>query len=147
MKPCTYCGRENEAAATHCGECGTEFTATVAEAELVQPRDSSTLKTFITIVGVMFLGVSLYLLSFGPVFRWTATVTNAPPPGVPTATPSNGATVVYTSISIPGWVGVIYYPAFRLMGGNAGTLGDLYHRYIEWWEKPSPLRSPTAGRN
>ena len=26
MKKCAYCGRQSEAAATHCGECGTEFT-------------------------------------------------------------------------------------------------------------------------
>ena len=96
MKPCTYCGRENEAAATHCGECGTQFAATIAEVEPVQPRDSGTLKAFINIVGVMFLGVILYLLSFGPVLRWTATITNTPPPAAGT-----GGTIVYTqNISI-----------------------------------------------
>ncbi len=29
MKHCTYCGRENEDHALHCGECGTEFVALV----------------------------------------------------------------------------------------------------------------------
>jgi hypothetical protein len=32
MKPCSYCGRENEAAALRCAECGKEFEAEPAEA-------------------------------------------------------------------------------------------------------------------
>ena len=31
MKVCSYCGRENDAAVTHCFECGTEFVAERAD--------------------------------------------------------------------------------------------------------------------
>jgi len=44
MKKCSYCGRENEDAATVCGECGTEFKAPEMspeeEAKLKDPAEA-----------------------------------------------------------------------------------------------------------
>jgi hypothetical protein len=139
VKPCSYCGRENEDTATHCGGCGTEFAAAADETKpgrLIVPRG---LRTFLTIVGVMFLGITLYLLSFGPVLRWTGRIMTTPPPAALTAISTNGTTIVsVTTMSFPLWVGVVYHPAHSLMLGNAGTFSDLYNRYIEWWQKKSP---------
>ena len=62
----------------------------------------------------------LYLLSFGPVSRFTATTTVT----------SSGVMTLRTT-RYPVWVSILYYPAFalRFAGG-----GNLYARYIAWWE-------------
>jgi hypothetical protein len=41
MKSCSYCGRENEDAATHCKECGEEFVPVESvDPELTDPAGS-----------------------------------------------------------------------------------------------------------
>jgi hypothetical protein len=41
MKTCSYCGRENEDAATHCQECGEEYLPIEkADSQLTNPTES-----------------------------------------------------------------------------------------------------------
>lgn len=82
------------------------------------------------LVGIVVAGVTLYLLSFGPVGRYYGrTTTVATPP--PTVS-AGGQTVVMTSVrtlTYPGWVGVVYYPAMILRGNR------LYGSYLQWWDE------------
>ena len=123
MRACSYCGRENPDAAEACNEGGTKLenlpTRPNEPATEVAPASElfdSTLK----IVGRILVVVLFYLLSFGPVSRFTRTV----------IVTSSGVETVCT-VTYPVWVSTLYYPTFalRFAGGD-----NLYARYITWWE-------------
>lgn len=131
MKTCAYCGRASSQEATHCQECGTELAEPV-EAKPSPPRDWTWLRYVLAYTGVLFLVGLLYLLSAGPVSRYTGTVIS---PG--TNTPATGVAVTRV-VRYPLAVGVFYYPAFSLAHGPyRGSLAALYRRYVQWWEEPS----------
>lgn len=71
MKPCTYCGRENEGAAVHCIECGTNLQVSPSDslgpvsirhrfAELVA-RMTKNQKRAIVWLGVLLTAVVIYI--------------------------------------------------------------------------------------
>ena len=130
MKPCSYCGRENQDEASSCRECGTEFVVLTLDAEPVERLPFGWLRFALRCFGLFVAIVCFYLLSLGPVTRYFCTTTRTPVVAGPTAT---GATMVQTvSRTYPGWVGIVYNPAFALQYG--GGFGSLYSRYLEWWE-------------
>ncbi|MGA2865831.1 MAG: hypothetical protein ABSF95_15270 [Verrucomicrobiota bacterium] len=132
MKTCAYCGRASSQEATHCHECGTEL-AEPAEAKPSPPRDWAWLRYALAYTGVLFLVGLLYLLSAGPVSRYTGTVIFQG-----TNTPAAGVAVTRRVVRYPSAVMVFYYPAFSLAHGpRRGSLAELYRRYVEWWEEPS----------
>ena len=97
--------------------------------------DWTGLKYAVLAAGTFSVVAVLYLLSFGPVSRWTATTAAPMPPLIVT----NGTTTTFTAsytITYPAWVGVFYYPAFELLSSSEGTVAGLYQRYVQWWEKP-----------
>jgi hypothetical protein len=67
----------------------------------------------------------LYLLSFGPVDRCCNKVITQTST---TNTDSGEALSVVRVVRYPGWVSILYRPAFYLM-----LRSDLYGRYIAWW--------------
>jgi hypothetical protein len=81
---------------------------------------------------VVVIGL-LYLLSFGPVERYCAKVITKTK--TPTAYNADGqikANVTVTTVRYPGWVGIVYRPAFMLRAGSGGD--GLYGRYLLWWD-------------
>ena len=134
MKPCPYCGLENDEEAVFCKGCGTEVVAPAAEPPPRKPLDVSGLKSVVVMASTLVVAMLLYLSSFGPVARWTAT-TAIPAPAF-TVTNGTSFTMVYTT-SYPAWVGFVYYPALELLvNGGGGRLSEFYARYVHWWEKP-----------
>jgi hypothetical protein len=135
MKSCTYCGLENEDENTFCQECGTEIVVPMAKRPSKKSLDWMGLKYAVLGAGALFVVAVLYLLSLGPVVRWTGT--QAIPVPLVTVTNGNSFTTSFVT-SYPAWVDVVYYPALELLAsGGGGNLGELYIRYIQWWEKPS----------
>src|SRR6202040_2796486 len=92
---------------------------------------------------ILLIGV-LYLLSFGPVKRYCGTVISQS--STPIAFTVNGQTVVrggMRTVRYPGWVGIVYHPAFLLESGSGGS--GLYGRYLQWWGqsgKPKMTTNP-----
>jgi hypothetical protein len=130
MKPCSYCGRENQDEAISCRECGTELVAPTSTAKPAEPDPIGWLRHALRCFGLSIAIACFYLLSLGPVTRYFGTTTRAPAVTTPTST---GATIVTTvTRSYPGWVVLIYYPAFALERSDA--LGDVYAAYLNWWE-------------
>jgi hypothetical protein len=139
MKKCGCCGRENENAAMHYVECGTEFRMMSAGVASAVPRDRTWrewLKFVLTCLGTILCVGLIYLLSLGPVQRccmqttsrtWTTTVN-----GHETVT-----TIVHT-VRFPRWVGIVYGPALSFRSG--GDPAGLYGRYLDWWGKRQPRR-------
>lgn len=82
-------------------------------------------------VALFFAAAGLYLLSFGPVLRYS---------GKPmTITGSTGGRIAGPVKALPGWVGVLYRPVFAVMGpqltpayGRHDPL-NTYKRYVKWW--------------
>jgi hypothetical protein len=61
--------------------------------------------------------------------RFSSTVSSAT-----TNVTSNGETISYTvTVQYPGWVGILYWPAFWLSGTELGNA--TYGVYLQWWEK------------
>ena len=116
VNACTYCGREEGEDARHCSGCGTEFAQVFDEKAPVldQDREFNWVRMAVLYLAVCLFGGMLYLLSLGPVMRYCGKVTTTAP------------------IGHPHWVGIVYYPAFKLLSG--GSVGDLYMRYLEWWQ-------------
>ena len=52
MKACSYCGRDNEAQATHCRECGTEFPSLQIVASTPEPAESFPAPQFVDLSGL-----------------------------------------------------------------------------------------------
>ncbi len=130
MKPCSYCGRENQDEAISCRECGTELVASPSDTKPEERDSFGWFRFAFRFLGLFVAIVCFYLLSFGPVTRYFCTTTRTPVVTTPTA---NGATMVATvTKSYPGWVGIVYYPAFALE--VSGAFGNLYHAYLQWWE-------------
>jgi len=145
MKTCAYCGRASSDQATHCHECGTEL-AEPAPAQPSPPRDWAWLRYPLAYTGVLFLVGLLYLLSFGPVLRYTGTVIATGPTTTPvvaagSSTTATGVAVVNKVVRYPRAVMVFYSPALSLAyGPYRGSLAGLYHRYIQWWNEPPPRK-------
>ena len=137
MKKCSYCGRDNSDDAVHCRECGTEFVTPAAETEPAQPREGAWLEGLahiLRLTGTILVIGFLYLLSLGPVGHFFSTVTAVTTP--PATFGTNAQTTVVTivrTVRYPGWVQVVYYPAFVMMSGSSGS--SLYGRYLMWWDK------------
>jgi len=130
MKTCAWCGRENNDDATRCAHCGTEFAHQLKEPKPSQPRDWSWIKGVCVYGGASFLAVLLYFLSLGPVIRFSATVSQ-------TVTTNGTSFTFQRAAYYPGWVGIVYSPAFSLLhSGSEDTLSDFYWRYLQWWEPP-----------
>ena len=130
MKPCSYCGRENQDDAISCQECGTELVAPTTDVKSAERHSSGWVGYALRCFGLFLAIVCFYLLSLGPVTRYFCTTTRTPVAAAPT---SNGATMVATvTKSYPGWVGLIYHPAFALE--SSGAFGNLYDAYLQWWE-------------
>ncbi len=148
MKTCGYCGRDNGDDALACRECGTELVDPQAGSPPAPPRDWSWFEHAVRYVGAFGILLLVYLLSLGPVMRFCATTTTATPPLPPptittTAVTRTGTTLTMgpmvtavRTVSYPRWVGVVYYPAFSLVGHSSAefSLGGLYLRYLQWWE-------------
>jgi hypothetical protein len=131
MKKCAYCGRENADAAMHCRECGTGLVEENDVKPSGPPRNYTWIKVACVYIGMAFLAFFLYLLSFGPVARYSVTVISQS-----SITNANGFTTQRT-VQYPRWVGVLYHPAFVLRSqGEAGGFAELYGQYLYWWEKP-----------
>lgn len=130
MKKCAWCGRENTVEARLCTACGTELVDAPMEAKPPPPRDWSWIKAPFGYIAVTVLVILFYLLSFGPVTRFSATISQT--------TTTNGNTFTFQrTVTYPGWVGIVYYPAFSLTeSGPDGILAGLYWRYLQWWEPP-----------
>jgi hypothetical protein len=131
MKKCAWCGRENTGEATHCPACGTELVDTLMDTKPPPPRDWSWMKAACAYIGATLVAFLLYLLSFGPVTRFSATISQ-------TTITTNGTSFTFRrTVAYPRWVGVVYYPAFSLTeSGPEGILAGLYWRYLQWWEPP-----------
>jgi hypothetical protein len=142
MKTCAYCGRASSDEATHCHECGSEL-AEPAEAKPSPPRDWTWLRYPLAYIGALLLVGLLYLLSFGPVLRYTGKMISTGPATTPVIVPGSSTTasvVVVTNrvVRYPRAVGLFYYPAFSLANGaRRGGLAELYYRYVQWWNEPS----------
>lgn len=131
MKSCAYCGRESVDEMTHCRECGTEFVTEPIGTKSPQPRDWAWIKTACGYAGAVSLIVFAYLLSFGPVMRYSATVISQS-----SITNATGFTTQRT-VQYPRWVEVLYYPAFSMIDGvGDGGLAVPYWRYLQLWEIP-----------
>ncbi len=139
MKKCDYCGRENCDEAAHCRECGTKFPDAPALAKPVKPRDRTWqewLTYTLRFIGIVLVTGLLYLLSFGPVEHYCGKVTSRT--STATTNTVNGQTIVRSgvrTVRYPGWVGIVYYPAFVMQSGNGGN--SLYARYLRWWDDQS----------
>ena len=134
MKTCRYCGRENPDEGSHCSSCGTELVPEPIDSRPSQPPDRTWIKTAFLWAGALLTLLLFYLLSLGPVIRWTGKVTSSTTTSTPTGFVSRRV------VTIPRWVGIVYAPAFLLRQSAAGDVGNLYERYLEWWEKPEPKR-------
>lgn len=133
MKKCPYCGRENHTASVHCDECGTELgpeqAVQIRHSPQDEPaRDRPWLKAAMFYIGITFLVGFLYFTSFGPVTRFCCTVVSQSSNGL-----AQGFGVTRT-VRYPGWVGLVYQPAFELSEGNS-RLSEFYRDYLGWWEK------------
>jgi hypothetical protein len=129
MKECAYCGRENTDEAGHCRECGTLLTIPSLDTKIARPRDWTWLEcpgTGLRYAGTILLIGLFYLLSFGPVERYSGRVTPLPP-----MLNLRSPTMVMMAVSYPRWVRIVYYPAFKLR--SASGWNGLYGRYLEWW--------------
>lgn len=136
MKQCTYCGREASEETGFCPECGTKFEDQSA-APPADPPDYPAwfewARRAVTYAGVLFVVGALYLLSFGPVWRYCRTVTVGPPPVAAATMSGTGPMPTVTRVvRYPRWVGIVYQPVFRLrlVGGPEGP----YARYLRWWD-------------
>ena len=135
MKPCTYCGRENEDESLCCTECGTQSPEQIAEPSPQRPVDLAGPKFALLAAGSLFVIVALYLLSFGPVNRLCVVRIPGPPP-LTLTNQSNATFVVSYTVTYPSWVEVVYYPALQLLyAGGDNSLEILYGRYVSWWEQ------------
>ena len=122
VKGCAWCGRDNSDDGSHCLECGSEL----ADPKPARPRDWSSIKGVSGYVFATLALVLFYFLSFGPVTRFSVTVSKTP------------ATTV---VSYPIWVGIMYHPALSLTdNASDGTVAGLYWRYLEWWQPPPTNR-------
>lgn len=136
MKTCGYCGREASEETGFCPECGTKFAdpvATTAPPVPVYPAWFEWTRQALTYAGILFVVGALYLLSFGPVWRYCRTVTVGPAPVAAATVSGTGPMPTVTRVvRYPGWVGIVYQPAFRLRfaTGNNG----LYAQYLNWWD-------------
>ncbi len=126
MKNCAYCGRENEDAAAQCHECGTELTEPAPAAQRADAGDGAGaewLGASLRCIAATLLALTVYLLSFGPVSRYSATLVGQ------TTNSSANMTVVTRTVRYPGWVRAVYYPVFLMNSGSG-----LYGRYVQWWQ-------------
>jgi hypothetical protein len=139
VKVCTYCDRNNNDNTTHCLGCGTEFE-TPAESETpaaaespVAPPDTTWRDHALQYVGTALLIFFLYVMSLGPVMRFSGKTTIVSP--------------TMTKVAYPRWVGICYHPVFAMFGGKLypngqGGIADAYGRYIQWCQttplKPTP---------
>jgi len=100
------------------------------EAKPPPQRDWPWIRPAFGYIAVTVLAILFYLLSFGPVTRFSATISQT--------TTTNGNTFTFQrTVTYPGWVGIVYYPAFSLTeSGPDDTLAALYWRYLQWWEPP-----------
>jgi len=132
MKPCSYCGRENQDEAISCQECGTAFAESTSDKKPPESHPSGWLRYTLGCFGVFLAVICFYLLSLGPVSRCFGTVIRSPP--VTNATTEGETITVSVTVtrSYPGWVALIYHPAFALEG--SGAFGNLYAAYLQWWE-------------
>jgi hypothetical protein len=122
MKTCTWCGRENSDDRIQCLECGTELAGEAPDPKPTEPHDRSWIKGACGYIGATLALVLFYFLSFGPVTRFSVTVSRTP----------TTLTVAY-----PTWVAIMYYPALSLTdNASEGTVAGLYWRYLEWWQPP-----------
>jgi hypothetical protein len=121
MKTCSYCGRENQDENDRCSECGTEFVVTTEASHESSPAGSAMANMF-RLGGLLALAALFYFLSFGPVSRAYSTVTSTP------ANPTANPVITRVTITYPGWVGLVYYPAILASSGDT-----VYSRYIRWW--------------
>ena len=135
VKACTYCGHEEGEDASHCGGCGTEFAQVADEKTpgVDQDREFNWVRMAVLYLAVCLFGGMLYLLSLGPVMRYCGKVTTTAPIAAPTPTTGTVSVTMVRTIKHPSWVGIVYYPAFKLLSG--GSVGDLYMRYLEWWQR------------
>jgi hypothetical protein len=113
MKPCSYCGRENEDEAVFCGECGTEIKVETTPNTTRPPSCAfEWLRYTMRCAGVFFLIGGLYLVSLGPVVHYFVTYTRSPPVSLRRST----------------------LHSVGLSGRNDRGLGSLYDAYLRWWE-------------
>ena len=78
--------------------------------------------------GVVLGLVIVYLLSFGPVYRYSGTVMSQSSKTI--TNPVNGEIVTFyraRTVKYPRWVSLVYRPAFRLSDNG------FYAEYIRWW--------------
>lgn len=124
MKTCAYCGNENPDEGTHCLSCGTELVLEPVDSKPKEPVDRTGIKDAFLWAGGALAIFLIYLLSLGPVERWTGKIISSTTTRIP-----NGL-VSRRVVSYPRWVGILYAPAFRLrqLGGR-----NLYRQYLEWW--------------
>jgi len=120
MKTCAYCGSENPDEGTHCLSCGTELIPGPIDSKPKEPVDRSWIKDDFLWAGCALAFFVIYLLSLGPVERWTARVISS------TTTPLPNGFVSRRVVSYPRWVGIVYAPAFWLRQSGAGNLYELY---------------------
>ena len=98
------------------------------DAKPPQAGDWPWIKAAVAYIAATFLALLLYFLSFGPVRRFSATISP------PTMTTNGTLFTTRQIVTYPRWVGIVYYPAFAIT--ENGALADLYWRYLQWWEPP-----------
>jgi hypothetical protein len=123
VKSCGYCGRQNDDGASACAECGTTFEATpTAPPKPKPPRRWPNLGLRYAAYAV---GVALfYFMSLGPVMYCFTKVTT-------TTTVAGPAVTTSMTVEVPGWIGVVYSPAFALYNTQAGD--SPYSAHLHWW--------------
>ena len=77
----------------------------------------------------VFALMLIYLLSYGPVLRHFAKVTENPP--TTTATADGSVYMISVTFEMPGWVAALYHPAWLISENEWGD--RTYGAYLRWW--------------
>src|SRR5262249_17602698 len=139
------CGRVNEDEAILCFECGTKFNDSAAPSTQVADyaETKSYLRSVLICAATLFLLLSLYALSLGPVVRYSAT---RGPTTVSTNWTGSGIVSISTmqTVRYPSWVNVFYRPlfSFAYRSDYEGTFRQLYCKYLHWWDQERMPGSP-----
>lgn len=143
MKPCGYCGRDNEDEAAHCQECGTAFKGQARHPDAAPggkelPRASKFFRVLVLFCGLTATGLLLASLlprlpSSGIALSFSGYSTNSA--GIRVAlfdlVSTNEQAVLYRAMSTPAWTSLL----------GTGKLSPLSpDRFVQYGQLPSSSR-------